>query len=262
MCLGAQARAANEAAKRQYEFDIANRERKWMNDIGLTRLEHIQYEQGINATNLGLANTYADIYEKKGDLIGDMHQADQDNWKEFLEKSPSSTLAASGQTGRSVDRIATLDLAEYLRNGSQRVNELADAFTELDKAGAQAAGAAKQQQMQMFAKQAFVKSPDFAPPAPVMQNVGAAAFTEALSIASPFIAASDRKIKENIKKLGESISGLGIYKFNYKGDSTKWIGTMADEVKKINPKAVITMKNGYEGVRYDLIDIKMRRAIA
>ena len=37
---------------------------------------------------------------------------------------------------------------------------------------------------------------------------------------------------------------------------------MADEVKKINPKAVITMKNGYEGVRYDLIDIKMRRAIA
>ena len=116
--------------------------------------------------------------------------------------------------------------------------------------------------MQMFAKQAFVKSPDFAPPAPVMQNVGAAAFTEALSIASPFIAASDRKIKENIKKLGESISGLGIYKFNYKGDSTKWIGTMADEVKKINPKAVITMKNGYEGVRYDLIDIKMRRAVA
>ena len=36
---------------------------------------------------------------------------------------------------------------------------------------------------------------------------------------------------------------------------------MADEVKKIKPEAVFRMKNGFQGVRYDLIDVKMRRAI-
>ena len=100
-----------------------------------------------------------------------------------------------------------------------------------------------------------------------MQNVGQAAFMDALNIgmtvAGPFIAAgsSDRKLKENIKKIGESISGLGIYKFNYIGQTQKWIGTMADEVKKIKPEAVFIMKNGFEGVRYDMIDVNMRRAV-
>ena len=78
-------------------------------------------------------------------------------------------------------------------------------------------------------------------------------------MAMPFVA-TDRKLKENIKKIGESISGLGIYKFNYIGRSQKWIGTMADEVRKIKPEAVFKMKNGFEGVRYDLIDVKMREA--
>ena len=98
-----------------------------------------------------------------------------------------------------------------------------------------------------------------------MQNVGQAAFMDALNIgmtvAGPFIAKSDRNLKENIKKIGESISGLGIYKFNYIGQTQKWIGTMADEVKKIKPEAVVLMKNGFEGVRYDMIDVNMRRAV-
>ena len=38
--------------------------------------------------------------------------------------------------------------------------------------------------MQSFAKNAIIKSPDLAPPAPVYQNVGQAAFMDALSIGS------------------------------------------------------------------------------
>jgi len=38
--------------------------------------------------------------------------------------------------------------------------------------------------MNSFAKNAIIKNPDLAPPKPVMQNVGAAAFMDALSIAS------------------------------------------------------------------------------
>ena len=235
-----------------------------MQQLSLTGVERIQYEQGINASNLQLADIYGQIQDKQGALVDQAVQADQDDWKAFLEKSPSSSLQASGRTGKSIDRISSLDLAEYLTNSSRRARELTNASKELRSKGQQAAGQAAAQQKQMWAQQAFVKMPDFAPPPPVMQNVGSAAFMDAISIATPIVgmfAGSDRKIKENIKKLGESISGLGIYKFNYKGDSTKWIGTMADEVKKIKPEAVTTMKNGYEGVRYDLIDVQFKEIV-
>lgn len=65
---------------------------------------------------------------------------------------------------------------------------------------------------------------------------------------------SDRKLKENIKKIGKSMSGLGIYTFNYIGQAKKYIGTMADEVLKIKPEAV-TIRDGFMAVRYDLIDV-------
>ena len=233
-----------------------------MQDLSLTKQEHVQYEQGINNTNLGLANVYADIHEKHSEAFGEMLQKDETSWKEFLANS--GKLAASGATGRSADRIQTLDLAKYLTESNRGARAMTKQAVQLRKTANKAYSQVRGQQMQSFAKVSMVKMPDFAPPPPVMQNVGAAAFMDAISIATPIVgmfAGSDRKIKENIKKLGESISGLGIYKFNYKGDSTKWIGTMADEVKKIKPEAVTTMKNGYEGVRYDLIDVKMRRAI-
>ena len=182
MCLGAQARAANEQARRNYQYQIDKREKDWMQTLSLTKAEHVQYKQGIEASNLGLAETYADIEEKFGDLVGEAFQANESEWIEFLQNNKS--LAASGQTGRSAERIATLDLAEHLRSGSRKVYQLTKAGKELSGTAAKAAGAARAQQMQMFAQNAFVKHPDLAPPQPVMQNVGAAAFMDALKIAS------------------------------------------------------------------------------
>ena len=272
MCLGAQARAANENARRNYQYQLQRREQEWMQQLSMTGVERIQYEQGLNAADLGLANIYADIQEKHGDLVDQAMREDQKDWKEFLQNNTGAKLAASGVTGKSAQRISSLDLAAYLKAGSDRANQLNKSARQLNREGAKAAAKTKHQKMSMFAQQAMVKMPDIAPPPPVMQNVGAAAFTEALSIGTSLLSIpgagggplllSDRKLKENIKKIGESISGLGIYKFNYIGQTQKWIGTMADEVKKIKPEAVFRMKNGFEGVRYDLIDVKMRRAVA
>ena len=166
---------------------------------------------------------------------------------------------------------------------------------------------ARAEQMNSFAKNAIVKSPDLAPPTPVYQNVGHAALMDGLKIAATVgsiatgigaigsaggigglfsglksgslasstvlganaakvtgiatgVAArsSDRRLKENIQKIGESISGLGIYKFNYIGKAKQYIGAMADEVMKVVPKAVVTMDNGYLGVNYNLIDVTFK----
>ena len=187
MCLGAQAKAANENARRNYQYQLQRREQEWMQTLSMTGVERIQYEQGLNAADLGVANVYADIQEKHGDLVGQAMDQDQDDWKQFLQNNTGATLAASGATGKSAQRIASLDLAQYLKAGSDRANQVNKAARQLKREGAKAAAKAQHQKMNMFAQQAMVKMPDIAPPAPVMQNVGAAAFTEALSIGTSLL---------------------------------------------------------------------------
>ncbi len=265
MCLGAEARAANARAKRDYEYKLEKRERNWMQTLSLTKVEQLQYEQGIDASNLGLANIYSDMQEKHGQLVDEMFTQSQEDWKTFLAENTGDQLKAKGVTGRSAQRISAIDLGQYLKKGADQVHALTKTATALNKQGAKAAGQARAQQMQMFTNVAFVKHPDMVPPKPVYQNVAAAAFMDALSIAGSvgsIVAGvkSDRRLKTNIIKLGESISGLGIYKFNYIGKAKQYIGTMADEVIKIFPKAAILNSDGFYSVDYSLIDVNFKEA--
>ena len=265
MCLGAGARAANEAARRDYEYKLEKRERNWMQTLSMTNVEHLQYEQGIDASNLGLANTITDLQGQRGDIIDQMVTESQADWKEFLAKNTGDQLKASGRLGKSSQRISAIDLGQYLKKGSDKVHALTKATSHLNKQAGQAAGKARAEQMQMFANVAFVKNPDMVPPKPVYQNVGQAAFMDALGIAAQAASiyagvTSDRRLKENIIKLGESISGLGVYKFNYIGKAKQYIGTMADEVIKIFPKAAILNNDGFYAVDYSLIDVNFKEA--
>ena len=238
-----------------------------MQQLSLTNVEHLQYKQGLDASNLGLANVYSEIQEKHNELIDQAMEQSQEDWKTFLAENQGDKMKVAGQIGRSADRISSIDLGQYLKKGNDLATQLTDAGNELSKKGAQAAAQTKQQQLQSFAQIAFIKNPDIAPPKPVFQNVGYAAMMDALSIAGSVgsivagVKASDRRLKENIQKIGESISGLGIYTFNYIGKVKKYIGTMSDDVKKLLPEAVVIMDNGYEGVRYDLIDVQFKEIV-
>ena len=66
---------------------------------------------------------------------------------------------------------------------------------------------------------------------------------------------SSKLLKENIFKLGTSKEGHNVYKFNYKGNPTNYIGVIAEEVQRIKPQAVSRLSNGFLGVDYNLIDV-------
>ena len=61
---------------------------------------------------------------------------------------------------------------------------------------------------------------------------------------------SDIRAKENIVKLGEEPDGLGIYEFNYIGQSERHIGVMAQEVAQLRPHALGPVVDGYMTVNY------------
>lgn len=70
-------------------------------------------------------------------------------------------------------------------------------------------------------------------------------------------AVSDTRLKENIKLVGQSDSGINIYEFNYIGGHGKFRGVLAQELLTTHPEAVIKDDDGYYKVNYDLIDVEM-----
>ncbi len=71
---------------------------------------------------------------------------------------------------------------------------------------------------------------------------------------NPNLFGSDRRLKENIKKIGVSPSGLNIYSFKYKDQEGTYQGVMSDEV----PKEAVVRSGVYDMVNYDIIDVEFK----
>lgn len=72
------------------------------------------------------------------------------------------------------------------------------------------------------------------------------------------MAASDIRMKENIKQIHWLPNGLPVYEYEYKPEFKdhplaghgKFVGVMAQEVQAVIPEAVVTLENGYLAVDY------------
>lgn len=63
---------------------------------------------------------------------------------------------------------------------------------------------------------------------------------------------SDRRLKEDIEPTGDTLAGLPVYRFHFKGKRGLQLGVMSDEVRVLHPDA-ITVVNGYDLVDYGLL---------
>lgn len=61
---------------------------------------------------------------------------------------------------------------------------------------------------------------------------------------------SDRRLKQDIKKVGKLDDGTNVYSYKYKGGGLSQLGVMAQEVEKKYPEAVADMPSGFKGVNY------------
>lgn len=62
---------------------------------------------------------------------------------------------------------------------------------------------------------------------------------------------SDRRLKVDIRRIGQADNGLPIYAYRYSGHPQTQIGFMADEVETVHPDAVITTESGFQAVDYN-----------
>ena len=68
--------------------------------------------------------------------------------------------------------------------------------------------------------------------------------------ALPLLAASDIRLKHDIKPLGVLPNGLMAYSFRFKGDWVPYVGVIAQEVREVMPEAVSTGAGGMLYVDY------------
>ncbi len=69
---------------------------------------------------------------------------------------------------------------------------------------------------------------------------------------------SDRRLKKNINKIGESSSGLNIYSFEYKNSKYGeglFQGVMSDEI----PQEAVGTRDGYDTVDYSMLDVEFKQ---
>ena len=180
-----------------------------------------------------------------------------------ISKSNYAKAIASGRTGRSVKRMATLEAGELGRFYAQQSRALTLAGQDFKMGVKAARRKAVAAQNAAFAKVTFTPTTDVAPPPPVMQNVGAAMFGDVLNfgLGVAGVIRSDSRLKEDIKKIGTSIDGHNIYKFKYLDSPEYYTGVMAEEVLAKKPEAVSRLDNGYWGVDYSQIDVEMREVV-
>ena len=77
-------------------------------------------------------------------------------------------------------------------------------------------------------------------------------------IGSGIGALSDRRLKKNINKIGESPSGINIYSFEFKNSKHGkglFQGVMSDEI----PQEVVGTKDGYDTVDYSKLDVEFKQ---
>ena len=81
-----------------------------------------------------------------------------------------------------------------------------------------------------------------------------------LTTGASIYAASDKRLKKNITKMGQLKSGLNIYKWEWRegakelgADMNHTLGVIAQEAKELFPNAVVKMDNGYYAVNYSAL---------
>ena len=176
----------------------------------------------------------------------------------------------SGAQRFAADRAAQLGAAQAQLSG------LAGAATGLGQFGATARGI--EQATLAEAYRDFIEEREY-PAGQIRQMVGALAgapirtygeersgfvgtpvgapspFTQVVGAVQAGAAFSDVRLKEDIKLVGKSSSGINIYNFKYKGDDITYQGVMAHQV----PQASFVDKSGYLMVDYSKLDVKFKK---
>ena len=170
----------------------------------------------------------------------ELNRLEQSQGRQLQELSFNAVQTAEAQRAARFNEISSL--LGQAQVGGVGFNQFQPGFSGLDLFGAEQAGLNRAFEGEQMRKQRSADKRNA-----IIGALGAAG-------GAGIQAASDERLKEDIKKIGTSPSGLNIYSFKYKDKPGIYQGVIAQELQESNPKAVVT-KDGFLAVDYSLIDV-------
>ena len=177
-----QANEENRARNQQYSAAVARRAADWMKQLSIAGAERVQYD--IASDNIAIAQNLGEqqLQDERNELIAELKQSGEKDIIDFLEGS--GDLAASGRTGRSIDRRGALEfgvLGRKRSRGDYALTKNQYAMTQKYEALIQKA---KANRASLFANVMWQRTPDFEPPRPVHRSGLMSAISGGISMAT------------------------------------------------------------------------------
>ena len=172
----AQASQANKAARREYEYKLKLRERKWMQTRSTYQSKKVQFEQEVDQANIAAQRAYSRTQQQLNNARSLAILENQEDFKKMLANEGMVEVSAAerGVRGRSVARQLVQNSANFGISQAMRSRGLTQAGYQARETYGDINRQLKGQLNQSFSRVAIQPIPDFAPPKPVMQSPGLA----------------------------------------------------------------------------------------
>ncbi len=185
-------------------------------------------------------------------LLGKENAAREMFQKQTVNEGGRSRTRGRGRTMAYFSKIADIDRKQF-------------ALATVGEAKVQQGLQQRQQAMERKERMKLGMGPQFGMPTMLPPKDRAGQFMNSVSfglnVASGLMAFSDRRLKDDITKVGVSPKGYDIYEWTYRArPNERWRGVIAQEVVKKNPMAVGVLPSGFLGVYYDMLDVDLEAA--
>ena len=165
---------ANAEKRRQYEYRLKVRERKWMQTRTTYASKKVQFEEEVDLANIAAQRAYSRTQQQLNNAKSLAILQNQEDFKKMLANEGAIEVSAAerGVRGRAVARQLVMNKGNFGISQALRSRGLAQAGYMAKQSNEDVNRQLKGQLNRSFGKVAIQPVQDLAPPPPVMQNVG------------------------------------------------------------------------------------------
>ncbi len=165
---------ANEEKRRQYEYRLKVRERKWMQTRTTYASKKVQFEEEVDLANIAAQRAYSRTQQQLNNARSLAILQNQEEFKKMLANEGMIEVSAAerGVRGRSVARQLVQNSANFGISQAMRSRGLTMAGYQAKESNEDVNRQLKGQLNRSFGRVVIQPVQDLAPPPPVMQNVG------------------------------------------------------------------------------------------
>ena len=160
--------ASNEAAINNYEYQVAQRENNWMQELTAWGHKRAEYSATVFENQVGLNKGYAAEQQRLNEIYNQAAFTNQDAMIKTLQNSGGNY--ASGATGKSAQRSNNMILAEMGRSQAATAASLVSAQQAYRSNTDQLRDQAISANNQAYSQVALKPVAGVAPPAPVLES--------------------------------------------------------------------------------------------